>query len=375
MRPLILFLVCIFGTVSLPAGGDEVSVIKNPDVPVNKNAGRIIRLKEVMKIRGEHDDFFFKYPSKIKIASDGSFYVIDDKQFLRFDSTGRFLGNLHKVGEGPGETIFIYDYYFTKKGILIFSHHPSKIIETDMAGSLLNEYRVVRNRGITKNVGIYNDRFWIASGGLVDLKDNMKGIVDMKLQLGWETLDGKAGHTDLVFTETIYLDQQWIGEGLRRIMSNLVPAIFALAPDGNLFVSDSREYFIKQVGLDTGKILREFKRKYPRVPYRAEIEEKGKKRQLKIPSPEFFNDILKLLFHRENLWVFTSSIDKQKGILIDVYSRDGQYVDCFYLPLPQVNSVNELLIKTIAVSGEYLVTVEKDEEENPCVVKYMLVGL
>lgn len=372
MKNFILYFILMVCFAPLLVGIEALAVIENSGVPLNKNAGRIVRLTEVMRISGEHDDFFFKRPSRIKIASDGSFYLIDNKQFLRFDRTGRFLANLHKVGEGPGETVYIYDYYFSKKGILIFSHQPRKIIETDLAGNLLNEYRVSKKIGITKNLGVYNDRYWIASGGFGDLKDNMKGIVDMKLQLGWKTTDGKAGNTDLIFTETIYLSKRTVGNGIQTMMSNLVPAIFALAPDGNLFVSDSREYSIKQVSLDKEKMVREFSRKYPRVHYKDETGIKRGNRNSTVPTPEFFNDVLKLLFYQDALWVMTSSIEKEKGILIDVFSRGGRYVDSFYLPLPQVHTVKDLLIKTIAVSGNHLFTVEKDENENPCLVKYML---
>jgi len=372
MKHLIIFFVCMICTAPLLMGIEALPVIENPDGLTHPNAGRIVKLTEVMRISGEHDNFFFKRPSNIKIAPDGSIFLIDDKQFLRFDKNGRFLGNLHKIGEGPGETTYVWDYFFSKKGILIFSGQPRKIIETDLAGNLLREQRIESKTGITKNLGIYNDKYWIAFSGLGDVGENMKGIVDVKLQLGWRTLDGIANDTNLIFIEKIYLNQRKIGNATQRIMSNLVPAIFALAPDGNLFVSDSQEYSIKQVSLDKEKIVREFKRKYPRVPYTDETEEEGRKRKSVVPSPKFFNDILKLLCHRENLWVLTSSIDKRKGILVDIFSRDGHYIDCFYLPIPQVDTIRDLKLKTIALSNDYLFTVEKDEDENPFLVKYVL---
>lgn len=372
MKSRILFFVCIICIAPLLVGTEELSVIENPDGPVNKNDGRIVKLTEVMRISGEHDNFFFKRPSKIQIAPDGSIFLIDNKQFLRFDKTGRFLGNLHKVGEGPGETAYIRDYFFSKKGILIFSSRPPKIIETDLAGNLLKEYRIEQRIGITKNLGLYNDKYWVASSGFEDSRDNMKGIVDMKLQLGWKTLDGKANDTNLIFIEKIYLIKRKIGNGIQTMMSNLVPAIFALDSSGNLFVSDSQAYSIKQVSLEKEKIVRKLTRKYPRVPYTDETGKEGKRVKSMVPPPKFFNDILKLLFHRENLWVLTSSIDKRKGILVDAFSRDGQYVDCFYLPIPQVDTIKDVKLKTIALSKDYLFTVEKDEDENPCLVKYVV---
>ena len=354
----------------IPVKAVELTVIKNSDVPVKKNAGRIVKLTEIMRITDQEGVFFLKRPSHIKIAPDESIYLIDDKQFLRFDKDGRFLGNLHKVGEGPGEAVYIGDYFFTERGILIFSGQPPKIIDTDLSGNLVKEQMVQSKSGIKKNLGFYNGKYWVASGSFEDFKDNMVGIIDMKLRLGWRTLDGKAHDTDLIFIEKISLNQQRIGEGFRRIMSDLVPAIFALAPDGNLFVSDNRKYSIQRINLQKEIITGRFDRKYSSVPYNSEVDKNEKKLFSQVPSPDFFNDIQKILIHNDNPWIFTSTIAEGKGILVDVFSKDGQYIDCFFLPLPQVNSVRDMQLKQFTVYKDYLVTIEKDKNEDLSLVKY-----
>lgn len=372
MKHRILFFVCMICIAPLLVGTEELSVIENLNGPVNKSAGRIVKLTEVMRISGEHDNFFFKRPSKIQIAPDDSIFLIDKKQFLRFDKSGRFLGNLHKVGEGPGETAYIRDYFFSKKGILIFSSRPPKIIETDLAGHLLKEYRIENKMGFKRTIGLYNGRYWSAFSGYFDSGKKATGIADIKLKLGWETIDGKADNTNLVFTEKAYFSKRTIGNGVRTTGGILVPAIFAMDRNGNIFVSDSREYSIKRVSLEKEKIVGKFTRKYPRVPYREETDKKGKRSKSLAPPPKFFNDIQKLLFHKESLWILTSSIVKGKGIMVDVFSKDGQYTDSFFLDLPQVDTIVDLKLKSIAVNEDYLITVEKDEEENPYLIKYVL---
>ncbi len=52
--------------------------------------------------------------------------------------------------------------------------------------------------------------------------------------------------------------------------------------------------------------------------------------------------------------------------------QDGKYIDYFYLPLPQVEKVNDLDRKSITLYGDFLFTVEQSEDENPVVVKYMM---
>jgi hypothetical protein len=37
--------------------------------------------------------------------------------------------------------------------------------------------------------------------------------------------------------------------------------------------------------------------------------------------------------YKDRLWVFTSTMDEKKGILVDVFGFDGKYLDNFYLSL------------------------------------------
>lgn len=62
--------------------------IVNPEKPLNKNAGRVLKLEEVFRIKDEGANFYFKYPRKLKVATDGSFFVVDENQFLKFSPQG-----------------------------------------------------------------------------------------------------------------------------------------------------------------------------------------------------------------------------------------------------------------------------------------------
>ena len=77
-----------------------VKVIKNPEKPLSEDAGRIVLLKEVMKISEVGNSYYFKYPCNLKVAPDGSLFVQDHDQLLRFDKTGKFLHNYFKKGQG-----------------------------------------------------------------------------------------------------------------------------------------------------------------------------------------------------------------------------------------------------------------------------------
>ena len=52
-------------------------IIENSDKPLSKKAGRVVGLKEVLSIYDEGDTYYFKDPSNLKIAPDGSIFVSD----------------------------------------------------------------------------------------------------------------------------------------------------------------------------------------------------------------------------------------------------------------------------------------------------------
>ena len=51
----------------------------------------------------DSEDFFFKNPDNIKISADGSIFLSDENEILKFTPDGRFLLNYYKSGQGPGE--------------------------------------------------------------------------------------------------------------------------------------------------------------------------------------------------------------------------------------------------------------------------------
>ncbi|MGB2763397.1 MAG: hypothetical protein WBC20_03200, partial [Candidatus Aminicenantaceae bacterium] len=61
-------------------------IIKNPEKPSSKKAGRILKLEEVFRITDESGDFYFRYPGDLKVAPDGTIFIADEDQFLKFSS-------------------------------------------------------------------------------------------------------------------------------------------------------------------------------------------------------------------------------------------------------------------------------------------------
>lgn len=78
-------------------------IIENPEKQLSKNAGRVLKLEEIFRITDESDDFYFSWPLDLKVDSEGSFFLLDENQFLKFSADGEYLKNLFTKGQGPGE--------------------------------------------------------------------------------------------------------------------------------------------------------------------------------------------------------------------------------------------------------------------------------
>ena len=122
------------------------TVIENPEKPLSKNAGRVLRLQEIFRITDESDDFYFKSPQNLKEDSEGNFFIIDEKQFLKFSADGKYLKNLFVKGQGPGEIATRYhwglSYFILEDNIILYDRDGSKIIRMDGEGNLIEEIRL-----------------------------------------------------------------------------------------------------------------------------------------------------------------------------------------------------------------------------------------
>lgn len=79
----LVFSIFVFFSILLPQ-----TIIKNPEKPLSKNAGRVLKLQEVLRITDESGDFYFKYPRDFMVAYDGSIFFRQDL----------FLNHMNKGG-------------------------------------------------------------------------------------------------------------------------------------------------------------------------------------------------------------------------------------------------------------------------------------
>ena len=97
-------LIRVFVALSLICARGWGQIIENPAKPIAKNAGRIVTLEEELRIEDTGAGYFFKNPGPIRVSPRGDIFFKDGpEQALHFDPEGRFVRNLFKKGQGPGE--------------------------------------------------------------------------------------------------------------------------------------------------------------------------------------------------------------------------------------------------------------------------------
>ncbi len=352
-KPTIIF-VLIFISISII---QAQTVIENPEKPSSKNAGRTVQLKEIHRITDESGKYFFRRPSNLQLAPNGDLFIQDNEQLLRFDSKGNFIQNLYKKGRGPGEIERYFNYSIFKNEIYIYDFSAIKVIQTDLDGNLINQIKIEPGRyngfyGITENWYVFRKDI------MPPLNEYNNKLYDMKIAVRLVSKNGKIEKNSQVFSKKVFLD-------IRGSQSTWEIWISVLSNDAKvLYVSHTNEYLIEALGLEKGKILKRFNRKYPRVKYVNRGWEDNYHKKYNAPIMRFEHDVEGLFINEDLIWVKTSTQDETKGFLIDVFDSDGKYIDNFYLNLDG---------SLMAAQGDYIFALEADEDENLQIVKYEMI--
>ena len=154
--------------------------------------------------------------------------------------------------------------------------------------------------------------------------------------------------------------QQFLGKNYGKSWASFYAII---SEDNNrLYISHTCEYRIDVLDIKKGEVIRSFNRKYPRIKYKIKSpREEEFDKKYNAPKKKFEDDISDIYLCKDLLWVKTSTKDKKKGDMFDVFNDEGQYIDNFYLNLKG---------SLIAVHEDSIFVLETDEDENFQIVKY-----
>jgi hypothetical protein len=363
----------IAGLLVFAAAG-WAQIVENPAKPKAANAGRVVAPAEVLAISDEGtSDYYFKWPGNLRTGPDSSLLVREWDQVLRFSKDGKFLQNLFKKGQGPGEMPNAGTAVATEKNTVVYSGYPSKLVFFDRTGRYEREF-ALRTEGRTSLtlIGYQAGRFYFESGefprtvGDPDVVDNPRTIVAVN------EADGS------ITPRATFVTRAWVvtspgGGGGMFPVTNLIAVPFG----GNLLaLTHTEDYLVKLYDPAADKVVREFRRPYPRVKGEplTEAEKKGgiilNGQHYTRPERKLENDVKNLLSREGEIWAVTSTKDGAKGVLIDVFDGDGVYRDCFFLKLPDAAIASLLAPGRSALDGDFLWVVEQSEDETSTIKKY-----
>lgn len=350
------FILCVL-SICIGASICSAQTIKqNSDKPLAKNAGRVLKLQEIWRITDEGGQFYFKYPGQLKIAEDGTIFLVDWEQFLRFSPEGKFLKNLFKKGEGPGEILREFSYHIQKNEIYVKDLNSGRLFRTNLDDNLLDQLKI---RG-----SLYDEFCGVKENSLVLIKSDWPPpgertgkLMDVLYTVYLVSKDGKNEKSAYTFPVKRFLARgaamAWAG--FESILSD---------SETKIFVSHTREYLIEVLDLEKSRITLRFSRVYPRVKYNKQGWEDDFRKRTNAPVIEFEEDIKSLFLNKEHLWVRTSTSDKEKGDLFDVFDAKGRFIDSYYL------GAGRTLLKA---AGKILYILEKDKAENYLLIKFKIM--
>jgi len=359
MKKSVLLLLFLF--ISVPIILAQ-TVIENPEKPLSKNAERIVKLKEIMRIRDDGVEIIFKAPYGLQIGHDGSIYFYDDWRIYKFSSEGKFVFKIIKPGQAPGEAIRRTSYLLTKDEIIIQAINPPKIMRFDLLGSFKGEKRTELTRTFDF-IGFFENKIYGFLGESPYEALGKEGFVDFPEYLYEITSDFSRLNKKYSFPIKYYvIKSAWYGRARLD---------FAFKDTENLFVTHTPEYKIIKFNIEKNIVERIFSRKYDRVKY-PQKKEKLPPNALSPPPIKYYLDLSKLLIHKDQLWAITSTRDKQNRRLIDVYNMKGEYIDNFYLEFPANITPRNFAYGTIVAKEGYIYTIDEHSDGFFSIAKYKL---
>ncbi len=343
-------LVAVSGAVILRAQ----TIIENPSTPLAENPGRTLKLREIWRITDKEGSYYFKSPHNLQLGDDGSIFIADKEQILRFDSNGNFHKNLYKKGQGPGEISDSFTYLIHRGVLYVKDYRQMRIFRMDSEGSFIDQ--------LSLEIGRMN---------LCDVRED--GYILMRVI--WPSQDVQTGKllalphqiSFVSFNEQIQKDlhtfrPRWFMTP--KVQKQWDPDIIVIDDDGrHLFGCHSEEYLIEILDLNAGKIIKSFRRKYPRVRKRISKEQEELQKAYGLSESTYEWDISNLFVNEKELWVQTSTKSAENGILFDVFNTDGCFMDSFY------PGHDRSLLK---VRDNNLFVLEKDVEGTYSIVKYLI---
>lgn len=349
-------------------------------------------MEYVASAKDQNGSFIFKHPHNITTVDDGSFFLIDAGNVLKFNPDCSFSKTIVRRGQGPTEATHLNQLYRMADTLVVNTGFMAKLMAFDFDGSLKWEHTQ------KNSIKILIDDMASSESTYQIIGHNQMGNLIVMTSLSNRK---KKSDENLIQCNILSLSQE--NQWQKKLMALSVDAYVVKTPlgyysipsynvltdfrPGNIFFVNSLRYEIKVYDIKKNEITETWSRPYNpvRIPVVDKekytyggifmVNYKGKAQQYKAPGRDSFRDIQRMFTVNGQLWVITSTVISGKGVLVDVFNNNGSLIDHFFLSFPPGLDMNLLYRINVAISGNHLYIRQLDEEENYIIVKYRLIGL
>jgi hypothetical protein len=348
--------VVVISALTLPLSAQTRAVSSKP---LHPNPDRVLKLVEALRIPGDGEGYVLEGIRQLDLDADGSIYTNDGwtsaqkSHLLKFSRDGRFIKDLLRQGEGPGEIQSMFDFALAGRDLGLVDFMRRKVVVQGLDGAYRREIST-RESSYDDLCGSLGDRLVLDRKERPSRRDRT-GLYDVPHRIVLLPLGGGPE----TVAATIVNQEFFISTAQGQGGMGWDP-FTAVVGGGMAFVSSTREYGIKVVDLASGTVVREFARIFERIPHEMKPWEKDFLSKYNAPKRRYEADIEGLLFADGLLWVKVATPDKEKRACYDLFDPSGRYLDRFFVDLKG---------RILNVRGGFIYAELKDEEDLPYLVK------
>ena len=367
--PGISFFLAIF--MGAAAAGPAQTRVDNPARPPAKNAGRVVNLEEVLRIRDDGDASVFKSPRHFALGPDGSLFFVDfaeGDRLYRYGPDGQLVHKLLKTGQGPGECQYATGFIVTGDRVQVLAWSPPKIMDFGPDGRYMEEARVDED-----SHGLWFLR--AAAGKIYGIRDELFSSAAFQSG-GVFTIPNSVYEISPDFKTWKKLYEFPVRMMIKKRSAFRLDPIDAAIRGTTLYINHTAEYRVTELDLRSGGVKRIISRPYDRVkaetgkPADPDPELKG----VNLPEDPYVWDIDKIHAAAGKLWVFTS-VMKPDGDdhQVDVFDGEGRFVDSVVLRYPPGNRNHRGVARwTLMTDDGFFVIPEQEQDGLVTIGKYRI---
>jgi hypothetical protein len=367
--------VCLALLLGIPVIGRTQPRVDNPARALAKNAGRIVKLEEVLRIRDDGEKAIFRTPQDLAIGPDGSLNFLDyseGNRLYRYGPDGRLVFKILKNGQGPGECQHASNFLLEEDRIRVHAWSPPKVMDFGPGGRYLREVRIEEDTH-----GLW---FLGAMGGKIyGIRDGLFSSAAFKSagDAGVVSIPNSVYEISPDFKTWKKLYEFPVRMVIKRANGVRLDMIDAAIGGSTLYLLHTAEYRVVAFDLRTCRVEHVITRAYDRVKGWAgnAKDPDPEARGMDLPSDPYIFDIIELHAVGGNLWVFTS-VSKPDGNdqQVDVFDGSGRFVDSFFLHFPESGRNHRSARKKSLITDDgFLVLPEQEEDGLVSIGKYRIV--